>query len=125
MGILANLLWIILGGGIFVFLLYLIGGIVLCATIIGIPFGVQLIKLSMLGLWPFGRRVDTTGSAENLLGIIMNILWWAFGGIEVAIVHLVFALLMAITIIGLPFAKQHLKLFQLALVPFGARIRQD
>ncbi len=125
MDVILNLLWVVLGGGIFVFLFYMIGGIVLCATIIGIPFGVQLIKLSALGLAPFGKRVDTTGSASNVLGIIMNILWWVFGGIEVAIVHLVFALIMAVTIIGLPFARQNMKLFQLALVPLGAHIRTD
>ena len=125
MDVILNLVWAVLGGGVLVFLFYMIGGLVLCATIIGIPFGVQLIKLSALGLAPFGKRVDTTGSAAGLLDIIMNILWWVCGGIEVAIVHLVFALIMAITIIGLPFAKQHMKLFQLALVPFGARIRSD
>jgi len=125
MSILANLIWIVLGGGILVFLCYLVGGIILCATIVGIPFGIQLLKLATLGLVPFGKRVDTTGSAAGLLSIIMNILWWVFGGIEVALVHLVFALLMAITIIGLPFARQHMKLFQLALVPFGAHISTD
>ncbi len=124
MDVILNLIWVVLGGGILVFLFYMIGGLVLCATIIGIPFGVQLIKLSALGLAPFGKRVDTSGSADNLLGIVMNILWWVFGGIEVAVVHLVFAAISAITIIGLPFAKQHMKMFKLALVPFGARIRQ-
>ncbi len=122
MSFLLNLLWIFLGGGIFVFLLYLIGGVVLCVTIIGIPFGVQLFKLAFLGLVPFGREVNTEGSARGFLDILMNVLWWICGGVEVAIVHLVFALVMAITIIGLPFAKQHIKLVKLALVPFGARI---
>ena len=122
MSLLGNLLWIILGGGIFIFLFYLIGGIVLCLTIVGIPFGVQLLKLAALSLAPFGKEVNTEGSARGLLSILMNVLWWIFGGFEVAIVHLIFAFLMAITIIGLPFAKQNLKLLKLALVPFGARI---
>jgi uncharacterized membrane protein YccF (DUF307 family) len=123
MSLLGNLLWIILGGGIFIFLFYLIGGFLLCLTIVGIPFGVQLIKLAFLALAPFGHEVDTTGSAGGFIPILMNVLWWVFGGVEVAIVHLVFALLMAITIIGLPFARQHMKMVMLALVPFGARIR--
>jgi uncharacterized membrane protein YccF (DUF307 family) len=119
--LLGNLLWIILGG-VIVALLYLIGGLVLCLTIVGIPFGVQLIKLSLLALAPFGKEVNTEGSASGLLEIVMNVLWWIFGGVEAAIVHLVLALVLAITIVGLPFAKQHLKLVKLALVPFGARI---
>ncbi len=122
MSLLGNLLWIFLGGGIFIFLGYLIGGLVLCATIVGIPFGVQLFKLAVLGLAPFGHDVDTSGSARGFLPILMNVLWWVFGGVEVAIVHLVFALLTAITIIGLPFARQHMKMVLLALVPFGAKI---
>jgi uncharacterized membrane protein YccF (DUF307 family) len=119
---LGNLLWIFLGGGILISLGYLIGGLVLCLTIVGIPFGLQLFKLAGLALFPFGREVNTTGSAGGLLSILMNVLWWVFGGVEVAIVHLVLALILAVTVVGLPFAKQHLKLLQLALVPFGARV---
>ncbi len=99
------MLWVVLGR-VFVFLGYAIGGLVLCLTVVGIPFGLQLFKLAILGLAPFGRRVDTAGSASGLLPIAMNVLWWVFGGVEVAIVHLVFALLMAITIVGIPFAQQ-------------------
>ncbi|GAB4404511.1 MAG: YccF domain-containing protein [Anaerolineales bacterium] len=123
MSLIGNLLWIFLGGGILVSLCYLVGGIVLCATIVGIPFGVQCFKLAWLALVPFGKEVDSSGSARGLLAIVMNILWLVCGGLEVAVVHLVFAVLCAITIIGLPFAKQHMKLLRLALVPFGATIR--
>jgi len=123
MSLLLNVLWFLLGGGILVFLCYAIGGLVLCLTIVGIPFGVQLLKLSLLGIAPFGKEVDTRNSAGTLPNILFNVLWWIFGGVEVALVHLVFGLLSAITIIGLPFAKQHMKLLKLALVPFGARVR--
>jgi len=122
MSLLGNILWILIGGGFFVSLFYVTGGIALCLTIIGIPFGVQCFKLAWLALVPFGKSVDTRGSAGGLLAILMNIIWLVFGGLEVAVTHLVFALLTAITIIGLPFAKQHMKLLKLALVPFGARI---
>jgi len=109
-------------GGFVPALFYLLGGIVLCLTVVGIPFGVQLFKLAIVSLVPFGRTVDTTGSADNLLSILMNVLWWVFGGVEAAVAHLVLGVLFAITIIGLPFAKQHFKLLRLSLVPFGARI---
>ena len=122
MSLLGNLLWILLGGGLFIFLGYLIGGVALCLTIVGIPFGVQLLKLSVLSLTPFGKEVNTGGSASGFVPIVMNVLWWIFGGVEVAIVHLIFALIMAVTVIGLPFAKQHIKMVKLALVPFGATI---
>jgi len=122
MSVIGNILWVVLGGGLFIALGYIIGGLVLCLTIVGIPFGTQLFKLAALSLSPFGRRVDTTRSADGLLHILMNVLWWLFGGVEVAILHLIFALLSAITVVGLPFAKQHLKLLHLSLVPFGARI---
>ena len=121
MTLLMNLLWAILGGFV-IFVLYLVGGLVLCLTIVGIPFGRQLFKLSLLALAPFGKEVNTEGSARGLLQIIMNVLWWIFGGVEAALVHLVLALILAITIVALPFAKQHIKLLKLALVPFGARI---
>ena len=121
MSLLMNLLWIVLGGFL-IFFFYLIGGLVLCLTIVGIPFGVQLIKLSLLALAPFGKEVNTEGSASGLLEIVMNVLWWIFGGVEAALVHLALALVLAITIVGLPFARQHIKLLKLALVPFGARI---
>jgi len=116
---LANVLWVFLGGGILIFLLYLWGGLVLCVTIIGIPFGIQCIKLSILGLVPFDRKVVQKESATGFLAILMNVLWILVGGSWIAIAHLIFAILCAITIIGIPFAKQHLKLAALALTPFG------
>jgi uncharacterized membrane protein YccF (DUF307 family) len=122
MNAIGNFLWIILGGGIFVFFFYLIGGLVLCLTLIGIPFGVQCIKLSVLGLMPFGQEIHDSKRSYNLLTILMNVLWILIGGLELVVTHLVFALLCAVTIIGIPFAKQHLKLAGLALTPFGKTI---
>lgn len=121
MSFIGNLLWILLGGFI-IFFFYLFGGFILCLTIVGIPFGIQLFKLAVLSLAPFGKEVNTERSAGGLLSILMNVLWWVFGGVEVAVVHLVLALIFAITIVGIPFARQHIKLLKLALVPFGARL---
>ena len=123
MSLLGNILWIVLGGGIVLFLEYLVGGVVLCVTIVGIPFGVQCIKLSLLALTPFGKEVVHARSGAGCLSLLMNILWILCGGIFVAATHLVFGVLCAITIIGIPFAKQHMKLASLALTPFGHSYR--
>lgn len=122
MSIIGNLLWVILGGGIFIFLEYFIGGIILCFTIIGIPFGLQCIKLSILGFAPFGVKIVDKRREPGLLVIIMNIIWVFVAGLGIALTHLVLALILAITIIGIPFAKQHLKFASLALIPFGKEL---
>ncbi len=122
MSVLGNLLWIILGGGILICLEYLVSGLLLCLTIIGIPLGVQCFKLAFLGLVPFGKEVVDKESYTGGLAIVMNILWILLGGIWIALTHVIFAVLCAITIIGLPFAKQHIKLASLALTPFGKAI---
>ena len=120
MSVFGNFLWVVLGGGILIFFGYLIGGLLLCLTIVGIPFGIQCIKLSVLGLAPFGREIVRSDSSPGVLALLMNILWILVGGFWIAVVHVVFAVLCAITIIGLPFARQHMKMAALALVPFGA-----
>ena len=122
MSLIGNILWILLGG-LIVSLEYLVGGLILCFTVVGIPFGVQCFKLSYLGLVPFGKEVVTREVAANPLWIFMNILWLLFGGIWIALTHLLFALLCAITIIGIPFALQHMKLAGLSLSPFGKEVR--
>jgi uncharacterized membrane protein YccF (DUF307 family) len=122
MSLLGNVLWIIFGGFL-IALGYLIGGILLCVTIIGIPFGFQLFKLTVLALFPFGREIVTRPTSSGALSTIFNIIWILIGGIWIAVTHLVLAILLAITIIGIPFAKQHAKMATLALVPFGKEIR--
>jgi len=67
MSTLGNILWIIIGGGLIIFLEYLFSALILCVTIIGIPFGVQCMKLSLLGLVPFGREIDRKEAASGCL----------------------------------------------------------
>ncbi|MFH1875587.1 MAG: YccF domain-containing protein [Candidatus Omnitrophota bacterium] len=121
MRILGNIVWMILGG-ILIFLYYCLGCIVLCITIIGIPFGIQCFKMATLALMPFGKEVKNEEKSTGAIPTIMNVLWLLFFGVEIAIVHLFFALIFVITIIGIPFAKQHMKLAALALTPFGKEI---
>ncbi|SDC36670.1 YccF domain-containing protein [Williamwhitmania taraxaci] len=121
MKLLGNIIWLLFGG-IFIFLEYLVGGFLLCLTIIGIPFGIQAFKLAFVALWPFGTRVENTDSSAGCLSIIMNVIWLLCGGIWIALTHLLFGIIFAITIIGIPFAGQHIKLAGLALSPFGKEI---
>lgn len=125
MSTVGNILWIIFGGGIFLFLEYFIGGLLLCLTIIGIPFGLQCIKISFLALLPFGKEVQHTQSAGGCLSLLMNIIWVLVAGIWIALTHLAFALVCAITIIGIPFALQHIKLVSLSFAPFGKEVKAN
>lgn len=122
MNAIGNLLWIIFGGFI-IFVLYLFGSIILFVTIVGIPFGIQTMKMAVVALTPFGYEIRQGSRSSGCLYIIMNVIWILFAGIEIAIAHLFIGLLCAITIIGIPFARQHFKLAALALTPFGADIR--
>lgn len=119
---LGNVLWVVLGGGIILFLEYLVGGFLLCLTIVGIPFGLQCIKLANLALLPFGKQIVHRESATGCLTTIMNLAWVVIAGVWIALTHVFFALLCAITVILLPFAKQHMKLAALALQPFGKQV---
>jgi uncharacterized membrane protein YccF (DUF307 family) len=122
MNLLLNIIWLVFGGFIVV-LAYLLGGLLLCITIIGIPFGIQCFKLAGLALSPFGREVREKEPPSGAIAVIMNIIWIILPGLELAVFHLVMALLFAITIIGLPIAAQHLKMTRLALIPFGFEVR--
>jgi uncharacterized membrane protein YccF (DUF307 family) len=122
MNLLLNLLWIIFGGGIILFFQYIAGGLVLCLTIIGIPFGFQCFKLAIFTLAPFGSTVVESPTANGCLLTLFNIIWILTGGIWIALTHVLLALVYAITIIGIPFSIQHMKLAGLALTPFGKRI---
>jgi len=123
MNLLLNIFWLILGGFIVV-IAYLLGGILLCVTIIGIPFGIQCFKLAGLALMPFGREVREKEPPGGVLAVIMNVIWIILPGLELAVFHLVMALFFAITIIGLPLAAQHLKMTRLAILPFGFEVKE-
>lgn len=119
MSTLGNILWLIFGG-LFSAIGWALAGAILCVTVIGIPFGLQCFKIAGLSLLPFGSDVEIGHFGSG--GLIGNILWLIFLGWELFIIHIGAALVCAVTIIGLPFAKQHLKLAMLSLVPFGAKI---
>ena len=121
MKLLGNLIWLIFGG-FAIFLEYLVAGLLLCITIVGIPFGIQSFKLAILALWPFNQTIEYMDYAPGCLSTIMNIIWFFIGGIWIALTHLFFGILLSITIIGIPWGKQHFKLLSLALAPFGKKL---
>ncbi len=119
---LGNLIWLLFGG-ICIAIEYLIASFLLIITIIGIPFGMQTLKLAGLALWPFGKEAVYVNNPPGCVSTLMNIIWIIVGGIWISLSHIVFGILFGITIIGIQFAKQHFKLAGLALTPFGREIR--
>ncbi|NJK84653.1 MAG: YccF domain-containing protein [Bacteroidales bacterium] len=121
MRILGNIIWLVFGG-IFIAIQYVVSSLVLIITIIGIPFGLQTLKLAGLALWPFGAETVSHNNSSGCLQTLMNIIWILFGGLWIALSHVVFGVLLSITIIGIPFGMQHFKLASLALTPFGKEV---
>ena len=119
LNLIGNILWIIFGG-LETAVEWLLGGLLMCITIIGIPFGLQAFKIAGFALLPFGKNIGRKQtSAVNLL---LNIIWIILGGFYIALSHIFIGMLLAITIIGIPFALQHFKLARIAFTPFGAQI---
>jgi uncharacterized membrane protein YccF (DUF307 family) len=121
MNFIGNIIWLIFGG-FFAAVGYFLGGLVLCVTIIGIPFGLQCFKLAGAVLLPFGTRVVNNSSSGGCLPLFANIIWLLFGGFWTALNHLFWGFVLALTVIGIPFAKQHFKLLELSLMPFGKEV---
>ena len=121
MKVFLNIIWVLFGGFV-IAVEYVASSIALMATIIGIPFGIQTMKLAFVALWPFGTNIENDGWPSGCLAGIMNVIWWFVGGIPIALTHILFGILFYITIIGIPFGNQHFKLARLALFPFGKTI---
>lgn len=118
MSIIGNIIWLLFGG-IFIAASYFIGGLLMMITIIGIPFGLQAFKLGILALWPFNSKVVPNGNTGGCVNTLLNVIWILTFGLTIALEHIVLGVIFCITIIGIPFGKQHFKLARLALTPFG------
>ena len=114
---LGNIVWFLLIG-LWTAIGYTLIGLILCITIIGIPFGKQCFKMAKLVLTPFGKNVKTNFDKHP----IANIIWVLLAGWEMAIGFIVMGLIFCITIIGIPFGKQCFKLAKLSFIPFGANL---
>ena len=123
MKLLGNIVWWIFGG-LLTAVEYFVASAILMLTIVGIPFGLQTLKIGMMTLMPFNMTIKESKKANGFISLLMNIIWFLVGGIWIALTHLFFGVLLAITIIGIPFAKQHFKLASISLSPFGKEVVQ-
>ena len=118
---LGNIIWFVFGGFVMA-AEYFVSSVLMMLTIIGIPFGIQTLKLGMLALWPFGSYVVNKPDNAGCLCMFMNVIWIFLGGFVICLSHVQRGILFYITIIGIPFGNQHFKLAHIALVPFGKEI---
>ena len=118
MNFIGNILWLLFGG-FAAAMGYFFGGLILCFSIIGIPFGIQCFKIGIMTLWPFGKKVINGEKNSGCLPLFLNVLWLLCGGVWLAVIHIAFGIFLFITVIGIPFARQHFKMVELSLMPFG------
>lgn len=121
MKFLGNIAWLVLGG-LITSVLYIVAGLIFCITIIGIPFGVQLIKIGSYALWPFGREMEFAKGEPGCLSIVGNLVWILLGWWEIALIHVVCGLIFCITIVGIPFGLKHFNIALSSVFPFGKSI---
>ena len=122
--LLMNILWLIFGGWS-VAISWFTASLFMVISIIGIPWARAAFNIGLLTLWPFGSKVATRKTSDlgtGPFGFIGNILWFVFGGFWLALIHLFWAFIFAITLIGIPFAIQHLKLARISIAPIGKKI---
>lgn len=117
---LGNIIWVLFGGLEIAFQ-YVLSSFILMITIIGIPFGLQTLKLGLLALWPFGSKVRKRPNS-GCLNTVMNVVWLLCGGLFIWLHHILLGIVFCITVIGIPFGKMHFRLAKLALSPFGKDI---
>lgn len=122
MSFLGNLIWLIFGG-LLTGLGYILGGLAMCITIVGIPFGLQSINLGLATFAPFGKEVIAEPHGDGFLRMVFDIVWIVLFGWEIAVAHFVAGLIFMITIVGIPFGKQHFKLIPVALFPFSYSLK--
>jgi len=128
MALIGNIIWFVFGG-VVMGLGWWLAGVLCCLTLVGIPWAKACFVIGTFSFFPFGKEVVSrevvTGSSDigtGALGIIGNILWFICIGWCLALGHLVAALLCFITIIGIPFGLQHIKLARIALFPIGMTV---
>jgi len=115
-----NVLWLVLSG-FWLALAYVFFGMLACALIVTIPFGIASFRIAAYALWPFGRTVVRRGDA-GAASALGNVIWVLIAGIWLAIGHLVSGALLCLTVIGIPFGIANFKMVPVSLVPLGREI---
>lgn len=121
MKIIGNIIWLLFGG-FEAAIGYFTGSLVLALTIVGLPWAWQTFKLGLLCLWPFGAEVRTGNVLSGCLYLPLDILWMIGGGLWAFFNHVFWGLILCLTIVGLPWGRQHFKLAGLSLAPFGKEV---
>jgi uncharacterized membrane protein YccF (DUF307 family) len=116
-----NVLWFVLAG-VWLAIGYAIAGVLLCITVIGIPFGLAAFRLAGYVIWPFGRIVVRNPDRVPGVSAVANVLWFVLAGWWLCLIHLVTGFLLCLTIIAIPFGIANFKLAGLALAPLGKLI---
>ncbi|MFT5819411.1 MAG: uncharacterized membrane protein YccF (DUF307 family) [Crocinitomix sp.] len=119
----ANMVWFIFGG-LIIALEYVIASILILFTVVGVSFAKETLKIGSLNSSPFGKRVYQKHNFGQP-SLFLNIIWILFGGIWIALSHLILGTAFAITIIGIPFAQKHYRMAAIALIPYGVEILDD
>jgi uncharacterized membrane protein YccF (DUF307 family) len=119
--LIGNILWLLISG-LAMAVGYLIAGVLLCITIIGIPFGIAAFRMASYALWPFGRTAVRDPDRLPAVSMIGNILWFLLAGWWLALGHLVTGAILCLTIIGIPFGIVSFGLTKIALAPLGRRV---
>ncbi len=118
-----NVIWFILCG-VWLAIAYLLAGLLACITLIGIPFGVQSFKLAGYVAWPFGRTLAESPGHRFSKGV-MNIVWIVIAGLWLAIGHILFGIVLCITILGIPFGIKNFSMAKLAMFPFDFSVERS
>jgi len=121
MKIIGNIIWMIFGG-LETAIEYFMSSLALMVTIIGIPFAIANIKIGLYVLLPFGQEIIEKPNGGGCIDMILNVIWFFIGGIWIWLTHIIFGVILCITIIGIPFGKKHFQLSKLALAPFSKKV---
>ncbi|MHA7154140.1 YccF domain-containing protein [Arthrobacter sp. TMN-50] len=121
MNAILNVIWLIFGG-IWLALGYVLAGVICCLLIVTIPFGIASFRIAAYAIWPFGRSIVDRGGRASTFSTLGNVIWIVVAGIWLAIGHVLTAIPMFLSIIGIPLGIANLKMIPISLTPLGKEI---